>query len=90
MVFERLQRRIARLKAEDPAVTMDHDIHEVGILESDRGPSERRFIELPTGRPDESDRALTRCLLQHDVRGVFRSLVRGHRESQRRKVEIPE
>src|SRR5262249_45148342 len=51
MVFERLQRRIARLKAEDPAVTMDHDIHEVGILESDRGPSERLFIELPAGRP---------------------------------------
>jgi hypothetical protein len=51
MVFERLQRRIARLKAEDPAVTMDHDIHEVGIFESDRRPSERRFIELPAGRP---------------------------------------
>src|SRR5262249_2973606 len=51
MVFERLERRIARLKAEDPAVAMDHDIHEVGILESDRGPSERLFIELPAGRP---------------------------------------
>src|SRR5688572_15944948 len=51
LVFERLQRRIARLKAEDPTVTMDHDIHEVGIFESDRGPSERRFIELPAGRP---------------------------------------
>jgi len=44
MVFERLQGRIARLKAEDPAVAMDHDIHEVGIFESDRRPSERRFI----------------------------------------------
>jgi len=50
-VFERLQRRVARLKAEGAAVTMDHDIHEVGIFESDRGPSERRFIELPAGRP---------------------------------------
>jgi len=30
---------------------MDHDIHKVGIFESDRGPSERRFIELPAGRP---------------------------------------
>jgi hypothetical protein len=30
---------------------MDHDIHEVGIFESDRGPSERRFIELQAGRP---------------------------------------
>ena len=30
---------------------MDHDVHEVGIFESDRRPSERRFIELPAGRP---------------------------------------
>lgn len=51
MVFERLQRRVARLKAEEPWVTMDHDIHEVGIFESDRRASERRFIELPAGRP---------------------------------------
>ena len=51
MVFERLQCRVARLKAEGAAVTMDHDIHEVGIFESDRGPSERRVIELPAGRP---------------------------------------
>ena len=50
-IFERLQRRIARLKAEEPPVTMDHDIHEVGIVEGDRGPSERRLIEVPAGRP---------------------------------------
>src|SRR5450631_4086216 len=50
-VFERLQRRVARLKAKGAAVTMDHDIHEIRIFESDRGPSERRFIESPTGRP---------------------------------------
>ena len=50
-VFERLQRRVARLKAEGAAVKMDHDLHEFGIFKSDRGSSERCFIELPTGRP---------------------------------------
>jgi hypothetical protein len=50
-VFEMFQPGIARLKAEGAAVTMDHDIHEVGIFESDRRPSECRFIELPAGRP---------------------------------------
>ena len=50
-VFERFQRRIARLKAEEPTVTVDHDIDEVGIFEGDRGSSEHRFIELPAGRP---------------------------------------
>ncbi len=50
-VFERLQRGVARLEAKDAAVTVDHDIDEVGIFECDRRPGERRLIEPPAGRP---------------------------------------
>ena len=35
-LFERLQRRISRLKAKNASVAMDHDIHEIRILECGR------------------------------------------------------
>ena len=35
LIFERLQRRVARLAAKDAAVTMNHNFHEIRIFESE-------------------------------------------------------
>src|SRR6185369_6914389 len=50
-VFNWLQRRVAGFETEGMTVTVDHDVHEVRIVEGSCGPLEGGFIELPAGRP---------------------------------------
>ena len=47
-IFQRLQRGVPGLQTEYVAIAMNHDFHEVGIVEGTRGLGERRLVEWPT------------------------------------------
>ena len=47
----RVVRKVPRRKAEAMAIAVDHDVDIIRIIECNRGPIERRLIEMPVRRP---------------------------------------